>query len=309
MGSGGYDREVSRSVEARTLRHKQVRRVLIIELLLNILVGASKAVYGVLTGNLTITADAVHSATDAGANIVGFFVLHKSGQPADREHPYGHRKFEVLGAAALGLAVGALGINLGVAALRSLADPHDAPSTDALGLLIILGTLVVNIFVARYEARKARELDSKFLAADAAHTASDVLVTMAVLASYGASHIGIGWADDVGALVLVVVIMRVAWTVLRDNLGILVDQRQIDEVTILELVMAIDGVESCHRIRSHGMPDEVIVDLHVQADGDITLSESHRIAHLVEATLRTEIPLIVDVTVHMEPAGDPIEKI
>ena len=290
-------------------RDVAVRRVLIIELLLNLLVAAAKGVYGVMTGSLTITADAMHSGVDAGANVLGIFVLKQSAESPDPKHPYGHRKFEVLGAVALGLAIGTVGVNLAIHAVSALLQGGQVPETELLGVVVIVGTLVVNLFVATYEARKAKELESSYLAADAAHTASDVLVTMAVLVSYGASHIGIAWADGVGALLVSVVILHVAWDVIRSNLSVLVDVAQGDVARIEAIVMEIPGVEDCHRVRSHGTPDAIIVDLHAQADGDLTLRESHEIAHLIEDALYLDNPRIADVTVHMEPIGDPIDHL
>lgn len=290
-------------------RDRAVRRVLIIEFLLNVLVAAAKGVYGVMTGSLTITADAMHSGVDAGANVLGIFVLKQSAESPDSKHPYGHRKFEVLGAVALGLAIGTVGVNLAIGAVRSLVVGGQAPETELLGVGVIVGTLIVNLFVATYEARKAKELESKYLAADAAHTASDVLVTLAVLISYGASHIGIDWADGVGALLVSLVILNVAWQVISSNLSVLVDVAQGDVERIEAIVLAVAGVEDCHRIRSHGTPDAIIIDLHAQADGDLSLHHSHEIAHQIEEALYRDDPRIADVTVHMEPAGDPVEHL
>ena len=286
-----------------------MRRVLIIEMMLNLLVAGAKGVYGLMTGSLSITADAMHSTVDAGANVLGIFVLKQSAELPDSKHPYGHRKFEVLGAVALGLVIGAVGINLGIQAVEDLLAGGSPPRTEWLGVGVIVGTLIVNIFVATYEARKARELDSQYLAADAAHTASDVLVTFAVLASYGASHLGLAWADGVGALFVTAVIMKVSWDVIASNLSVLVDVAQGDVERIERVVMTVEGIEDCHRIRSHGTPNAIIIDLHAHANGDLTLAASHDLAHNVEEALYRDDPRIVDVTVHMEPAGDPIDHL
>ena len=294
---------------ANPQRDRAVRRVLIIEMLLNLMVAGAKGAFGLMTGSLSITADALHSTVDASANVLGIFVLKQAAESPDPKHPYGHRKFEVLGAMGLGLAIGAVGINLGVHAIGSLLRGHTAPEAEILGVIVIVGTLIVNLFVATYEARKAKELNSKYLAADAAHTASDVLVTSAVLISYGAAHIGIEWADGVGAIAVTLVIMRVAWHVIRENLSVLVDVAQGDVERMERVVLTIPGIESCHRIRSHGTPDAIIVDLHAHADGEMSLADSHELANQIEAALYKDDARIVDVTVHMEPEGDPIDHL
>lgn len=302
---------MSSSPAERSLANPQrdlaVRRVLVIELLLNLLVAIAKGAFGLATGSLSITADALHSTVDAGANVLGIFVVKHAAESPDERHPYGHRKFEVLGAMGLGLVIGSVGLNLVIQATERLLEGTPPPRAQVLGIIVIVGTLIVNLFVATYEARKAKELQSKYLAADAAHTASDVLVTTAVLISYGASHVGIDWADSIGALFVALVIIKVAWSVLRSNLGPLVDLAPGDVERIASVAMSIEGIESCHRIRSHGTPEAIIVDLHAHADGDISLAESHVLAHRIEAALYADDERIADVTVHMEPAGDPVD--
>jgi cation diffusion facilitator family transporter len=293
----------------REQRDRAVLRVLLIEFLLNLIVAGAKGAYGILTGSLTITADAIHSTVDASANILGIAVLKKSAEPPDHSHPYGHRKFEVLGATALGLVIAVVGVNFGIAAVDSMLSERQAPQTGPLGLVVILGTLVINIFVAAYESRQAKRLNSAYLEADAAHTASDVIVTIAVLVSFGASHLGYGWADEIGALFVVAVILRIAWTIVRSNLSALLDEAQGNVKEIESVVLSIEGIEDCHRVRSHGTPHAIIVDLHAQADGDLTLAESHELAHQIEDALYEADERIVDVTVHMEPAGDPVDEL
>ncbi|MBL4633814.1 MAG: cation transporter [Kofleriaceae bacterium] len=290
-------------------RSRQVRNVLLIELFFNLLVAGAKAIFGVLSGSLSITADAVHSGVDASANIVGLVVLHKAEKPPDDKHPYGHRKLEVLAASILGISIAAVGFGLALRSIDALLSGATSQPPQIAGVLVILGTLTVNIFVASYEARKAKELKSTYLAADAAHTASDVLVTLAVLVSYVANYWGIGWADSIGALVVVAILFKISWTVISQNLFVLLDQAKIDDGEILTIVLGVPGVVDCHRIRSRGLSDEIIMDLHVHADGEISLLEAHHISHEVESALRKHHPEISDITIHMEPAGDPHETL
>jgi len=274
---------------------------------LNLLVAAAKGVFGLVTGALAITVDAVHSLMDAAANIVGMVLLAFASAPPDEGHPYGHRKLEVVAAAAIGVAVGAAALRFGWSAIEALIQGRESPVTSAVGFAIIGGTWAVNVFVAVYEARKARQLDSAFLAADAAHTASDVIVTAAVMASYLAAHFGIWWADPLGALLVIAVIGRVAYQILARNLSVLIDQAVLSPERVIEIATSVDGVLGCHRVRSRGPSAAVLVDLHILLDNEITLREAHRIAHQVESALAAEWSSIVDITVHMEPEEDGYE--
>jgi cation diffusion facilitator family transporter len=288
-------------------RGREVRRVLIIVLVLNLLVAAAKAVYGLISGSLAIASDAVHSLADAGSNIIGLVVIHFASAPPDHGHPYGHHKLEIVAATGIGVAIGMVALRFAWSALSALIHGAPPPQTSTVGFVVLCTTLVINVFVALYEARRARALSSAFLAADAAHTASDVLVTTAVLAAFLASHLGVGWADPVGALVVIAVIARVAWKIIARNVGILMDSAAVDTAAIEAVVLKVPGVHGCHRVRSRGTDEAVQLDLHLLVQGDVPLRRAHAIAHQVEDALRARFPTLSDVTIHVEPEEDDYE--
>lgn len=288
-------------------RQRAIQRVLLVTLVLNLLVAASKGIYGVWSGSLAIAADAVHSLVDASANIVGMVALRFAAAPPDRAHPYGHHKIEITAAAAIGVAIGVTAIEFGWSAIEALVYGRPPPATQWIGFAIIGGTWAINMFVAVYERRRARQLASAYLAADAAHTGSDVVVTAAVLASYTATYLGVSWTDPVGALLVLVIITRVAWRVLTSNLSILLDRAVLDPEEVRTVVRRIEGVSGCHRIRSRGTEHAVQLDLHLQIRGAMTLDQAHEVAHQVEDALRQARPEIVDVTIHVEPEDDSPE--
>ena len=288
-------------------RGRAVRRVLLAVLGLNVVVFAAKGAYGFWSGSLAISSDAMHSLADAGANVIGLIVLHFAEAPPDDKHPYGHRKLETVAAAAIGVTVAVAALGFAWDAIDALVMGHPAPQTSLLGFVVIGGTWIINLVVAAYEARRARDLDSAYLAADAAHTASDLIVTAGVAVSFTASFFGVGWADPVGALLIIVFVGRIAWRILSANVTVLVDKVVVDPERVREVARSIDGVEDCHRVRSRGTEGAAQVDLHLLLDGEITLREAHETAHRVEEELRRLMPEIVDVTIHMEPSDDPDE--
>lgn len=278
-------------------------------LVLNGLVFAAKALYALWSGSLAIASDAVHSLMDAAANVIGLVVLRFADAPPDRGHPYGHRKLEVVAAAAIGVSVGIAAIKFAWDAVEALMYGHEAPATSELGFAVVGGTWLINLVVARYEARRARELESAYLAADAAHTSSDLIVTAGVAASFTASYFGAAWADPIGALLIILFIGRIAWSILKANVTVLVDRAVVDADRVAAVARGVAGVEDVHRVRSRGTEAQAQLDLHLLIDGDLPLREAHSIAHRVEAALRREMPEIADVTIHMEPADDPGEDL
>jgi cation diffusion facilitator family transporter len=177
----------------------------------------------------------------------------------------------------------------------------------AYGILLMAATLVVNVFVAIYEHRRGKQLGSAFLVADAAHTASDVLVTIGVIAALALTRTGVGRADAVAALLVMAVIARVAWKILAANLGVLVDRAMIPADAVRDVALSIPGVAGCHRVRTRGLEGAVHLDLHLLVDGRLRVREAHGLSHRVEDALRRRFAEIVDVTIHVEPDDEEDE--
>jgi cation diffusion facilitator family transporter len=288
-------------------RPREIQRVLSTILWLNLGVAAAKAVVGIASGSLAVASDAIHSLLDAAANVVGMIALRLAATPPDAGHPYGHRKVEIVASVFVGVLIAGGSLRFAVSAVEALLSGQSTVRATGPGFLVLGVTLGVNLLVARYEAQRGRRLQSPFLLADAAHTASDVLVSVAVIASLLATRVGIRWADPICALLVLAVIARVAWRILSDNLGILLDRAVIDADLIKTVVVAVAGVAGCHRVRSRGVDGAIQIDLHLALDGALSLHAAHAISHMVESTLREKFQGIADVTIHIEPDSEPEE--
>ncbi len=271
---------------------------------LNATVAFSKIAYGHASGVLSIRADGFHSLTDSVNNLVGLLGVHIAARPADAGHPYGHAKFEVLAAGGVGLSLLAMAYDVLTSAASRLSGAAAPPQLDALAFVVLLSTLAVNLGVARYERRQAALLDSPFLASDAAHTQSDVLVTVGVLITVALVHAGFPILDPVMALGISGFI---AWTgvqILRQNLRYLADAAALEPQAVREIVLQVAGVASAHKIRTRGAPGDIHVDLHVQVARHLDVVSAHRVTHWVIDAIKTQLPGVTDVVVHTEPAAE-----
>jgi cation diffusion facilitator family transporter len=276
-----------------------VRRVLWITLLLNIAVSAGKILVGNLSGSLAMVADGYHSLVDGSNNVIGLVVAGFAYAPADRGHPYGHRKFETAATLVIAGALLLLAFEVGKGAV---AGKREAPAIGFLNWAVMIVTLAVNFFVTWYEAREGRRLGSAFLLADSAHTRSDLLVSLGVIATFVAAQVGLGWADRAVALAIAAVI---AWQGLQILLGafhVLTDRAPIPPEALGPVLTAIPEVKGFRSIRCRGSGDAVFVDLTVHVNGDLTLRAAHDVADRIEEDLKRAHPEIVDVVVHLEPA-------
>lgn len=283
-------------------RHRGVRRVFIITLVFNAVVALTKAGYGYLSHSLSLGADSLHSVLDASANVLALLGLRWAAAPADARHPYGHRKIEILAALGIGVLIVIGMFEFAAAAVRSLLGHAQAPRIGAGGFAVVLATMGVNAAVTRYEARKARQLASPLLHADARHTQSDLYASGAVLASFVAVRAGYLWADGVAALILVALVSHVAWEVFRENIPILIDTAVLDPTGVIDVARGVTGVRDVHRVRSRGVRHAVELDLHLQVHDELSLREAHGLAREIESQLRVKFPELSDVVIHIEPS-------
>jgi cation diffusion facilitator family transporter len=281
-------------------RYAAVYRVLLRVLVLNLAVAGAKLVFGYATGAVSIISDGFHSLTDAASNVMAVVALRASRMPPDDDHPYGHRKYETLAAA--GIFMFLLLVVAGVlhAALERLSGGA-APRVTVYSFAVMMGTLVINLFVVRYEGREARRLNSELLLADSVHTRSDVLTSCAVLISLVAVWLGYPVLDAVGGLVIAVFIGRTGWAIARDTSRVLADSVVLAEEDIRRVVMEAPHVVGCHRIRSRGSADHTFLDLHVWFPPQMSLHEAHRLSHVVKDQLMAKFPQIADAIIHIEP--------
>lgn len=278
-----------------------VRRILVLVLGANLVVVGLKLFVGLRVGSLSVLGDAAHSGFDALNNVIGLFAVRAAARPPDVEHPYGHGKFETLGALAVVSFLSITAFELVTGAVGRLLANAPPPQPDALTFWLLGLTMVFNALVASIEIMWARRLDSQILAADARHTASDVLVTLAVIGGLALVAFGWGEADAWLAILVAGLIAYSGFAILRGTIPVLVDSVAVDADRIEHFVSGLEGVRGVRDIRSRGRRDaHAFAELTIVIDGGLTVAEGHRIADLVEEELK-ESGGFADVVVHVEP--------
>ncbi|MEO8607721.1 MAG: cation diffusion facilitator family transporter [Chloroflexota bacterium] len=293
---------LAQSTPQNTARH-DVRRALKVTLVLNIIVAVSKIVIGLASGALAITADGFNSLIDAFSNVVALVANRLAERPPDADHPYGHGRYETIAALAIGgfLLLAAFEVINGV--LERVGGGSDKPVNSPLSFAIMIGTLVVNICITTYEAREGKRLKSELLIADAAHTRTDVWVTISVLVSMAfVSLLGWYWVDTVAALVIVVLILRAAWGVLRQTGSVLVDTAPLPPEQLTAWAKEVPAVAEVIRARSRGTLDAPYIDIDVRVAPETTTDHTAAIASAIRDKFNQEIPGLSEVEVHFVPA-------
>jgi len=282
---------------------QDVRQVLLLTLVLNLVAAFSKIAIGLWSGALAITADGFHSLIDGSSNVVALVANRLANRPPDEDHPYGHRRYETLAALGIGAFLLVTAWEIAGGALERL-NGGQPPSITPLAFAVMLGTLAVNVFVNTYESRAGHRLRSELLLADAAHTRADIGVTLAVLASMMLlALLGWYWADTAAALVIVVLILRAAWGVLRQTGRVLVDTAPIPSGALRAWVMEALPAGQVIRARSRGPVDSTYIDIDVEVAPEVTADHTAAIASAIRDRLEQAVPGVEEIEVHFVPAA------
>lgn len=283
-------------------RHSEIRRVLAWVLAFNVAVVLAKAIAGLLTNTLSVVAEAAHSSVDALNNVLGLVLARVAAKAPDELHPYGHAKFETLGALAVVAFLSITVFELSSQAIGRLISGDSNPAATPAVFVVMALSAVISFFVSRYEHRKGLEYRSELLIADAAHTRSDMWASLAVIVGLGVVALGYPWADPLVTLVVAFMIARAGWHILETTIPVLVDERAVEERTIRRIAIDTEGVAECYDVRSRGREGEVFVELSIAVSGAMSVESAHDIADEVERRVAREVGAR-EVVVHIEPTG------
>lgn len=281
--------------------YKKVKQVLWVILFANFGVAMLKIIIGSAIKSASMTADGFHSLSDGASNIVGIIGISIASRPKDKDHPYGHKKFEIMASMFIGcmlIVIAGKIIFTSVSRFTNLVEP----SITVESLIVLIVTLIINIFVCTYENRAGKKLNSYILVSDSMHTKSDIFVSIGVLFTLVGVKLGLpSIIDPIASLVVSGFIIYSAYEIFKSSTGVLVDKSTVDEEKIVEIVSSFKDVRGVHKIRSRGSESDVHVDMHILIDPYISIEKSHVLTHEIEAMIQTEINESSQVIVHLEP--------
>ena len=267
-----------------------------------------KLAAGAITGSIAIITEALHSAIDLMASVVALISVRKADEPADAEHPYGHERVENLAAAIEGMLI-IVGAGVIVyEATRRLADGESGMLSDlGIGIAVIAFSAVVNVIVALFLRRRARELESAALAGDAAHLGTDAVTSLGVLLGLALVEItGEQAFDSIAALGVAAAIAVAGIRILARSGRVLVDEAPAEDLDRIEAVIAAQRgsapeVAGYHKLRARRSGAHLRVDLHLQFREGTSLERAHSRAHALRDAIEAEYPHS-EVLIHLEPA-------
>ena len=290
-------------------REKEIYKVTLVGGAVNVILLLFKFVAGVIGHSSAMIADAVHSLSDFVTDIIVLVFVKISNKPQDKSHDYGHGKYETLALTIIGITLMAVAIGIIVKGAVKIASWANGETLEAPGMLAFWAAIVSIVLkeaVYRYSIIKAKQLDSKAVEANAWHHRSDALSSIGTAVGIGgAIFLGQRWVilDPVASVVVGAFIVKVAFDLLKNGIGDLMEQSLPDQVEdeILSLARGVDGVTEPHDLRTRRIGNHYAIELHILMDGGISLKEAHDKASEVEDILRQRYGSDTHVVVHVEP--------
>ena len=290
-------------------REKEIYKVTLVGGAVNVILLLFKFVAGVIGHSSAMIADAVHSLSDFVTDIIVLVFVKISNKPQDKSHDYGHGKYETLALTIIGIALMAVAIGIIVKGAVKIASWANGETLEAPGMLAFWAAIVSIVLkeaIYRYSIIKAKQLDSKAVEANAWHHRSDALSSIGTAIGIGgAIFLGQRWVilDPVASVVVGAFIVKVAFDLLKNGIGDLMEQSLPDQVEdeILSLARGVDGVTEPHDLRTRRIGNHYAIELHILMDGGISLKEAHDKASEVEDILRKRYGKETHVVVHVEP--------
>ena len=277
-----------------------VRKVLFYILILNIAVALAKLIYGTMTKTASMVADGYHSFSDGTSNIVGLIGIWIASKPPDDNHPYGHQKVETLSTIFIAILLFFVSFEIMVGAYGKFKNPIE-PVINIGSFVVMIVTLAINLFVVRYETKQGEKLKSSILISDAKHTQSDVYVSLSVIVSLIAIKLGFPIVDSIVSAFIGLLISKAGIEIIINAINVLLDARIMNPDEICEKVLEHPEVVYCHKIRTRGKENQIMIDLHIGIEENQTIKHGHEIAHDIENMLMSEFEGVSEVIIHLEP--------
>ncbi|MEO0452850.1 MAG: cation diffusion facilitator family transporter [Verrucomicrobiota bacterium] len=286
-------------------RYRKITQVLTLVLGVHLFLAAGKFFLGWKVGSLSVLSDGVHSLLDGASSVIAILAIMISSRPPDEEHPYGHRKFEVLATLALSGLLLLTCWELAGAAIERLIQPVASPHFSWNAVLFLLGALGIHYSLACYEKDKGEELNSPLLIADSIHARSDFFTTGLALCGIFAGIAGWYWLDAIAAIGIVVVIGIATYSIIHECVNTVAEARRLNPEEVRQVAKTVEGVQNPHAIRSHGMKNDIHLDMHIQIKKELNAEEVYEIENQVTRELKKTFPGLTQVSIRHEPSSLP----
>lgn len=280
-------------------------RTAVITIICNLLLTVFKFIAGILGSSLAMISDAIHSASDVFSTVIVIIGIKIAAKAADKDHEFGHERYECVAAILLAVLLFATGCGIGYSGITKIVDGSykTAQLPDFLAMSAAIVSIVVKEAMFWYTYIAAKKTNSGALKADAWHHRSDALSSVGSLIGIVGAMCGVPVLDCVAALAICLLILKAAISIFIDAVNKMTDKACDTETenAITQFVSTCDGVKSVDSLMTRLFGNRIYVVLEIACDGNLPLIEAHEIAEAVHEGVEQNFPLVKHVTVHVNP--------
>jgi len=271
----------------------------------NIALSAFKLFAGIFAQSAAMVADAVHSITDLISTVVVIIGIKMAGKQPDKEHPYGHERFECVATLVLAALITVVGAGIGWAGVQTImsGDFNEISIPGVLALIAAIVSIGVKEVLFWYVRAAAKKIDSSGLMADAWHSRADGLSSIGSFIGILGARMGFPILDPVAAIIISLFILKTALSIAKDALGKMTDRACSDETEeeMRKVIEAHNGVEGIDRLNTRMFGNRIYVDVDICVDGTASLKEAHDTAESVHDAIERQFDKVKHCMVHVNP--------
>jgi cation diffusion facilitator family transporter len=292
----------AQTVSAGSSEYALKRQVTLVGGGVNLVLAAGKVFFGYVGQSQALIADGVHSLSDLISDVFVLVATRFGSQGPDTVHPYGHGRFETVATVGIGLLLLAVAAGFAYDAALRLMYPEDLWTPGWIALGAALASVLSKEVLYRYTIAVGRRVRSRLIEANAWHHRSDSLSSVVVIVGVIGAMAGFAWFDAAAAIIVAVMVgvvgWQFAWRSLRELVDTGLDSKALADLR--ELTDQVDGVRSHHGLRSRCIGKDVLIDVHIVVDPELTVAEGHRIGEEVRTRLMQRIDNATEVLVHVD---------
>lgn len=273
----------------------------------NVFLAAFKLFAGIYGRSGAMVSDAVHSLSDVFATFIAYIGVRLSQQKEDAEHPYGHERLECVASLTLGLILAGTGVGIGINGIKDLfLENGELEIPTFLPLAAAVVSIVVKESMFWYTMYYAKKLDSAAFKADAWHHRSDAISSIGSFIGIGLARLGFPFMDPIAALIICILILKVAFDIAKDAITKMLDTScdKTVEHTIRNFIEEQPGVIKIDLLRTRQFGNKIYIDLEIAVKRDSSLIEAHEIAENVHRCVENKFPSVKHIMIHVNPAED-----
>ncbi|WP_296874367.1 cation diffusion facilitator family transporter [uncultured Methanobrevibacter sp.] len=288
--------------EFRSKGGKKAAKVAIIG---NIILTILNIAVGLLSGSYALVSEGAHTLSDVATSIIAYIGFEIGQKPADKEHPIGHGRAEAISGLVIVIFLAVVSYEIITGAIEKILHPELIVIPSTLAAIMAVVGIIVNLRISEYIISIGKQINSPAIVADGQHQKTDIFSSVAVLVGVIVSNMGFPILDPIVGLIIGGLIIKTAFEIAKDNINNIMGKVPSEELIneIRDIANESININTAHNIKVDYLGSYATVTLHIELDGDMSLTESHELAHTVQEAIVEKVPIVKSATVHTCPIG------